>query len=75
MLRRAPRADPIVSAAKGIASIEKLLKDVALGLRTDVSLADLAAMLNTVRTTMICDDVRVVELNGRATPASHAETA
>ena len=75
MLRRAPRADPVVSAAKGIASIEKLLKDVALGLRTDVSLADLAAMLNTVRTTMIGDDDRVGDLNGRATPASHAETA
>jgi single stranded DNA-binding protein len=72
MLRRAPRADPIVSAAKGIASIEKLLRDVAVGLRTDVSLGDLAAMLNTVRTTMIGEDEQVGELNGRATPAQAA---
>jgi len=69
MLRRAPGADPIVSAAKGIASIEQLLRDVAVGLRTDVSLADMAAMLNTVRSTMICDDEHVGEQNGRETPA------
>ena len=75
MLRRAPRADPIVSAAKGIASIEKLLMDVALGLRTDVSLADLATMLNTVRTTMIGDDEHVGESNGRAAPSPQVETA
>lgn len=75
MLRRAPRTDPIVSAAKGIASIENLLKDVAVGLRTDVSLADLAAMLNTVRTTMIGDDEHVGELNGRATSTSQAAAA
>ena len=53
MLRRAPAADPVVTAAKGMASIERLLKDVAVGLRTDVSLADLADMLNLVRTHLV----------------------
>jgi single-strand DNA-binding protein len=75
MLRRAPRAEPIVSAAQGIASIEKLLGDVAVGLRTDVSLADLAAMLKTVRTTLVGDDERVGELNGRETPRLPVESA
>jgi len=75
MLRRAPKADPIVTAAKGIASIEQMMKDVAVGLRTDVSLAELAAMLNTVRTTMVGEDEHVGELNGRATSGAQVERA
>ena len=56
MLRRAPKADPVVAAAKGIASIEILLKDLAVGLRNDVTLADLAGMLNVVRTNLVGAD-------------------
>ena len=59
MLRPAPKADPIVTAAKGMASIEKLLTDVAVGLRTDVSLADLAGMLNLIRTNLVGKEDRV----------------
>ncbi|MDM0108447.1 single-stranded DNA-binding protein [Variovorax sp. J22R24] len=56
MLRRAPKTDPVVAAAKGMASIETLMKDVAVGLRNDVTLADLAGMLNVVRTNLAGDD-------------------
>ncbi len=56
MLRRAPKTDPVVAAAKGIASIEVLLKDLAVGLRSDVTLGDLAGMLNVVRTNLVGDD-------------------
>ncbi|RYH69269.1 MAG: single-stranded DNA-binding protein [Alcaligenaceae bacterium] len=56
MLRRAPKMDPVVAAAKGMASIETMMKDVAVGLRNDVTLADLARMLNVVRTTLVGDD-------------------
>jgi single stranded DNA-binding protein len=53
MLRRAPKADPVVAAAKGMASIEQMMKDVAVGLRSDVTLVDLAGMLNVVRTNLL----------------------
>lgn len=56
MLRRAPKMDPVVAAAKSMASIEILMKDVAEGLRNDVTLADFAGMLNVVRTTLVGDD-------------------
>jgi single stranded DNA-binding protein len=56
MLRRAPKADPVVAAARGMASIETLMKDVAAGVRSDVSLADLAGMLNVVRTNLVGED-------------------
>ena len=56
MLRRAPAMDPSVAAAKSMASIETLMKDVAEGLRNDVTLADLAGMLSVVRTTLMGDD-------------------
>ena len=56
MLRRAPKADPVVAAAKGMASIETLLKDFGSGARTDVTLAELAGMLNTVRTNLVGED-------------------
>ncbi len=56
MLRRAPNAEPVMAAAKGMASIEKLMKDAAVGLRTDVSMADLAGMLNAVRTRLVGED-------------------
>jgi single-strand DNA-binding protein len=56
MLRRAPRADPVVAAAKGMASVEDLLKDVAVGLRTDVSLTELASMLNVIRTNLVGEE-------------------
>ena len=56
MLRRAPKTDPVVAAAKGMASIETLMKDLAVGLRSDVTLADLAGMLNVVRTNLVGDD-------------------
>ena len=75
MLRRAPSADPIVTAAKGIASLEEVVRDVAVGLRTDISLGDVAAMLHTVRTTMVGEDEHFGELNGRATSAPQAATA
>lgn len=53
MLRRAPRTDPAIAAAKAMTSIEKLLRDVAVGLRTDVSLTELANMLNLVRVNLV----------------------
>lgn len=54
MLRRAPKADSVVVvAAMALASIETLVTDIAIGLRTDVSLADVASMLNTVRTSLV----------------------
>jgi single-strand DNA-binding protein len=56
MLRRAPKMDPVVAAAKGMASIETMMKDLAVGLRNDVTLADLAGMLNVVRTNLVGDD-------------------
>ena len=56
MLRRAPKADPVVAAAKGMASIETLLKDFGAGTRDDFSLADLAGMLNKVRTNLVGED-------------------
>lgn len=56
MLRRAPKTDPVVAAAKSMASIETLMKDVAVGHRSDVTLADLAGMLNVVRTNLVGDD-------------------
>ncbi len=56
MLRRAPKTDPVVIAARGMASIEKLVKDMAVGLRPDVSLADLAGMLNLMRTNLVGED-------------------
>lgn len=60
MLRRAPKTDPAVAAAKGMASIEKLMKDTAVGLRTDVSMADLADMLNLVRMSLVGEaDIKV----------------
>jgi hypothetical protein len=48
--------DPVVAAAKGMASIETMMKDLAVGLRSDVTLADLAGMLNVVRTNLVGDD-------------------
>ncbi|CAN7496212.1 MULTISPECIES: single-stranded DNA-binding protein [unclassified Variovorax] len=45
----APRRDRVVLAAKGLSSIEKLLRDRASGRRRDVSLADLSGMLGSVR--------------------------
>lgn len=56
MLRRAPKMDPVVAAARGMASIETIMKDVSVGLRNDITLADLAGMLNVVRTTLVGDD-------------------
>lgn len=56
MLRRTPKTDPVVAAAKGMASIETLMKDLAVGLRSDVTLADLAGMLNLLRTNLVGDD-------------------
>lgn len=53
MLRRAPKADPVVVAAKAMASIEKLMRNVATGLRSDVTLIELAGMLNLVRTNLV----------------------
>lgn len=64
MLRRAPRVDPITCAAKGMASIERLLQDVAIGLRTDVSLADVAGMLNILRTDLVGADDQAWESDG-----------
>jgi single stranded DNA-binding protein len=56
MLRRVPKMDHVVAAAKGMASIETMMKDLAVGLRNDVTLADLAGMLNVVRTNLVGDD-------------------
>ncbi|MFM9428041.1 single stranded DNA-binding protein [Variovorax sp. GrIS 2.14] len=56
MLRRAPKADPIVVAAKGMASLEMLMRDAAIGLRTEVTMADLADMMNTIRTGLVGED-------------------
>lgn len=55
MLRRAPKMDPVVAAAKSMASIETMMRDLAVGLRNDVTLADLAGMLNVVRSTLVGD--------------------
>ena len=61
MLGRVQHADLVLTAAKGMESIEKLIKDAAVGLRTDVSLGDLASMLNTVRTNLAGKDDSYVE--------------
>lgn len=68
MLRRAPKADAIVGAAKGMASIEQLMKDAAAGFRTDVSMADLASMLAVVRTSLVADGDVEME---KGDPATH----
>ena len=56
MLRRAPKADPVVIATKSMASVEKLMRDAAVGLRSDVTMADLAGMLHSVRTGLVGED-------------------
>ena len=56
MLRRAPTTDPVIVAAKSMASVEKLMRDAAVGLRSDVTWADLADMLNTIRTGLVGED-------------------
>jgi single-strand DNA-binding protein len=56
MLRRAPRADPFLLAAEGMASIERVLQDVAAGLRSDVSLVDVAGMLRLIRNSLVGGD-------------------
>ena len=56
MLRPAPRADALIAAAKSLASVEKLARDAAAGLRGDVSLADLAGMLNSIRAGLACEE-------------------
>ena len=56
MLRRAPRPDPAAIAAEAMASIEALLGEVARGVRKDVSLTDLAGMVNVIRTTLVAPD-------------------
>jgi single stranded DNA-binding protein len=53
MLRRAPSTDPVVIAAKGMASVEKLMRDAAVGLRSDVDMAELAGMLNSIRSGLL----------------------
>jgi len=56
MLSRAPRPDPVAIAAEAMASIEALLGEVARGVRKDVSLTDLAGMVNVIRTTLVAPD-------------------
>ena len=56
MLRRAPTTDPVIVAAKSMAAVEKLMRDAAGNLRSDVSMADLADMLNTIRTGLVGED-------------------
>lgn len=56
MLRRAPGAESTAAVAKGLASMEKLLRDAAAGKRKDVALADLANMLGTLRTSLVGED-------------------
>ena len=56
MLRRAPKADPVVVAAKGMASMEKLMRDSAVGLRSEVTMADLADMMNSIRTGLVGEE-------------------
>ena len=56
MLRRAPGAEPLPAVTKGLASVEKLLRDVAAGKRNDVSLADVASMVATLRTSLVGED-------------------
>ncbi|RYX88835.1 MAG: single-stranded DNA-binding protein [Comamonadaceae bacterium] len=49
MLRRAASTDPLTLAATHLAAVEALARDAAAGQRDDVTLADLASMLGTVR--------------------------
>ena len=56
MLRRAPGTERSSAVAKGLASVEKLLRDVAAGKREDVSLVDVASMVGTLRTSLVGDD-------------------
>ncbi|MEB0114477.1 single-stranded DNA-binding protein [Variovorax sp. RTB1] len=56
MLRRAPKADPVVVAAKGMASMEKLMRDAAVGLQGEVTKADLADMMNSIRTNLVGEE-------------------
>lgn len=56
MLRRAPKMDAVALAVSSMASIENLMRDAALGLRSDVTMADLAGMINNVRVGLLGDD-------------------
>ena len=56
MLRRAPKTDPVVVAATSMASVEKLMRDAAVGLRSDVTRADIAGMLHSIRTGLVGED-------------------
>lgn len=55
MLKRAPQGEPMPHVAKGLASVEKLLRDVAAGQRQDVSLVDVAGMLSALRSSLVGD--------------------
>ncbi|MGJ7497863.1 single-stranded DNA-binding protein [Variovorax sp. RT4R15] len=57
MLRRAPKSDPAVLAAKSLASVEKLMRDAAIGLRRDVTMGDLADMVNSIRIGLVGAEV------------------
>ena len=46
---RPPRSDLISRTAKGLAELEGLARDMASGPRTDVTVADFASMLGTLR--------------------------
>jgi hypothetical protein len=39
-----------------MASVEKLMRDAAVGLRSDVDMAELASMLNSIRTGLVGED-------------------
>jgi single stranded DNA-binding protein len=58
MLRRAPRAEPVPSVARGLASVETLLRQMGAGQRDDVSPADLAGMVSTLRLNLVGDEER-----------------
>jgi single-stranded DNA-binding protein len=50
MLRRAPSAETVPSVARGLESVETLLRQMAAGQREDVSASDLAWSTPCVRT-------------------------
>ncbi|MEO5736940.1 MAG: single-stranded DNA-binding protein [Variovorax sp.] len=57
MLRRAPKSDPVVLAAKSLASVEKLMRDAEVGLRSDVTMGDLVGMVNSIRTGLVGEEL------------------
>jgi single stranded DNA-binding protein len=70
MLRRAPSAEAVPSVARGLESVETLLRQMAAGQREDISASDLAGMVNTLRANLVGEDERGRSHERESVPAS-----